>query len=621
MRSIFDSSRRAGGRSRDRRELRHAAPDVDVASDGPRRPRTARTPTSRRSSSTRRLVGNADQCRRFDPRHACIARRQVALTTATIVGMTETGSVDLGTFTQTPRYKADRRSRSAASSARAFATRRSAATCSRSTRRTRRSTASSSSPSRPTASAQRHGTRAHQHRRRAARCTIVVADERRQHPGGRRSQRRRARAASRRRRPHRHSRPGRSELADEARHDVRRRSTPALRGTSRSRPSRAFRSTRRCAAASPSRRPRVDVDRQPGSAAPVVGVRPLGERRAAARHAERAAEERVRRFGQRQGDRRRHRDRRPDHSRQHERGHSDATPSCCRRRSTRTCRQNVALNLPPSQQGKKLGITAFADRPGRTHRVRGAAHRRARRRATSPTRSIDSTLVVFGHTYPLPQPGHRSATSPSTRRAATSSCRTRRSTCSRCGRTRRRKGFAPNGIAVGSLPWGLFVSNNPDTLLVANSGGTNISRVFIGSSDAAALQEDLANRILTRNTYIFTDHECRRTRTPARSGSRRPARSATRIARSTSRSRRGGRIFYSTRPTPTRRRDHPLARSELPVPDPRQIWQYGNVHDGTDQTYALFNVDSIAHRRGAAVVARRRTRCSSGITRTASAPA
>jgi hypothetical protein len=63
--------------------------------------------------------------------------------------------------------------------------------------------------------------------------------------------------------------------------------------------------------------------------------------------------------------------------------------------------------------------------------------------------------------------------------------------------------FDSLGVAVGSLPWGLFVSNNPDTLLVANSGGTNLSRVFLGSGDARTIHEDLAARMLTRNAYIF----------------------------------------------------------------------------------------------------------------------
>jgi hypothetical protein len=56
-----------------------------------------------------------------------------------------------------------------------------------------------------------------------------------------------------------------------------------------------------------------------------------------------------------------------------------------------------------------------------------------------------------------------------------------------------------------------------------------------------------------------------------------------------------GRIYYSTRPTQTA----PAGTirwldPSLPVPDPRQIWQYGTMSKSTTQTYALFNVDSIA---------------------------
>jgi len=58
---------------------------------------------------------------------------------------------------------------------------------------------------------------------------------------------------------------------------------------------------------------------------------------------------------------------------------------------------------------------------------------------------------------------------------------------------------------------------------------------------------------------------------------------------------KGGRIFYSTRPTETA----PAGTlrwldPSLPVPDPRQIWQYGSIIPGQTELYALFNVDSVA---------------------------
>jgi hypothetical protein len=58
---------------------------------------------------------------------------------------------------------------------------------------------------------------------------------------------------------------------------------------------------------------------------------------------------------------------------------------------------------------------------------------------------------------------------------------------------------------------------------------------------------------------------------------------------------KGGRIFFSTRPTASA----PASTirwldPSLPVPDPRQIWQYGTFINTTEQVYALFNVDSVA---------------------------
>src|SRR5207237_5989793 len=110
----------------------------------------------------------------------------------------------------------------------------------------------------------------------------------------------------------------------------------------------------------------------------------------------------------------------------------------------------------------------------------------------------------------------------------------------------------------------------------------------------SALHEDLAHRILTRNTYTFSvtvqrDENTGKIRLTAQgpfSYSDRPQY----IAQST-----GGRIFYSTRPTTTA----PAGTirwldTSLPVPDPRQIWQYGVQPKGTEQTYAMVNVDSLA---------------------------
>jgi hypothetical protein len=254
---------------------------------------------------------------------------------------------------------------------------------------------------------------------------------------------------------------------------------------------------------------------------------------------------------------------------------------------------NVPLNLAPSLQGKKLGVTAFAvDQAGRVGyavpATKGAAE------GNLNLALIDSTLVVYGRTYRMPHDGTIGDVVVDAARGNVFLSNTEFNLLELWQNSTSTKGFAPNGIAVGSLPWGMFISNNPDTLLVANSGGTNISRVYIGSTIAQNLHEDLAHRILTRSTYTFSvtiqrDENTGKIRLTAQgpfSYSDRPRY----IAQST-----GGRIFYSTRPTQTA----PAGTirwldPSLPVPDPRQIWQYGIQTKGSEQTYALFNVDSIA---------------------------
>ncbi|HEX3867974.1 MAG TPA: hypothetical protein VHV78_14530, partial [Gemmatimonadaceae bacterium] len=254
--------------------------------------------------------------------------------------------------------------------------------------------------------------------------------------------------------------------------------------------------------------------------------------------------------------------------------------------------QNVGLNLPASQQGKKLGITAFAiDQAGRVGYAVPSTQGTPQGDINSAI--VDSTLVVYGRTFALPHQGTIADIAVDAGRGNVFLSNTNFNLLEVWQSTAASKGFA-QGVAVGSLPWGLAISNNPDTLLVANSGGTNISRVFIGSKDATQLREDLLHRILTRNSYLFTitvqkdenTGKIRLTATGPISYSDRPQY----IAQST-----GGRIFYSTTPTATA----PAGTlrwldPSLPVPDPQQIWQYGTFIQSTDQVYTLFNVDSIA---------------------------
>ena len=58
--------------------------------------------------------------------------------------------------------------------------------------------------------------------------------------------------------------------------------------------------------------------------------------------------------------------------------------------------------------------------------------------------------------------------------------------------------------AVGSEPWGLTLNRAGDTLMVANSGGTNISMVRLGATDGSDTPlEDPLTRLLTPDVVLF----------------------------------------------------------------------------------------------------------------------
>jgi hypothetical protein len=155
-------------------------------------------------------------------------------------------------------------------------------------------------------------------------------------------------------------------------------------------------------------------------------------------------------------------------------------------------------------------------------------------------------------------------------------------------------------VSVGSMPWGMTLDNSGSLLLVANSGGTNISKVSLLS-----LTE--TGRVKTSNEYLFdvtysvveAQKDSSGNPIPGTSGfkfgvtgpfdySDRPQF----IAQSAS-----GALYYSTRPTSAskpgtlRRLDNFLdARSE-----PRQIWQYGSVARGH---WVVINADWVYRQLG-----------------------
>src|SRR5205085_2192251 len=114
----------------------------------------------------------------------------------------------------------------------------------------------------------------------------------------------------------------------------------------------------------------------------------------------------------------------------------------------------------------------------------------------------DSTQIVYGQTYTMPLAGTVGDVAVDSLRGnvfLSNKSHNRLEVWTNTTRT-----FDPNGITVGSQPWGMTTTAlSPDSLLVANSGGTNISKVCIANCSGGAMAEDLAQRILTRGVYVF----------------------------------------------------------------------------------------------------------------------
>ena len=139
-------------------------------------------------------------------------------------------------------------------------------------------------------------------------------------------------------------------------------------------------------------------------------------------------------------------------------------------------------------------------------------------------------------------------------------------------------------VSVGAQPWGMVIDNSGSFLLVANSGGTNISRVDLGSRIETG-------RIKTANAYIYnvawskdlTSGGYKYSVSAPIDYSDRPQF----IAQSAS-----GALYYSTRPT-TEATPGTLRRIDNfldPRAEPRQIWQYGSVARGS---WVILNADAV----------------------------
>ncbi|MBC7788514.1 MAG: hypothetical protein H7Z74_01100 [Anaerolineae bacterium] len=253
--------------------------------------------------------------------------------------------------------------------------------------------------------------------------------------------------------------------------------------------------------------------------------------------------------------------------------------------------QALPLNVPAQFVGQKVYVRSFAyDAGGRIGY--SVASNVTNPQGTLSNARPDTALVVYGRTFQLPSGGLVGDIAVDTLRA--------RAFLSNISFDRLEvwenstQLFNSKKIAVGSDPWGMFIDNSGNELLVANSGGTNISRVQISGSTVASVNEVAGRRIKTPNAYV-ADIEASldgagvaRFKVTIVDYSDRPQY----IAQSV-----GGDIYYSTKPTPSAP-DGTIRRymTNTPVPDVQQIWQYGSY--GADGHIVIINADSIGVRTG-----------------------
>jgi hypothetical protein len=173
--------------------------------------------------------------------------------------------------------------------------------------------------------------------------------------------------------------------------------------------------------------------------------------------------------------------------------------------------KGISFNLATKWQGKRISISAFArDSAGK---IGWAVPVGTNTPVTDTTKMArDTALVVYGRTYPLPASRDGLIADVVVDQARGNVF------LSNIGASRLEvwqestRSFDPTGIFVGSQPWGMALSRTAvakDTMYVANSGGTNFSRVYIGAATPSGMKEDLAHRIETRISLLYKITEAR----------------------------------------------------------------------------------------------------------------
>jgi len=146
-----------------------------------------------------------------------------------------------------------------------------------------------------------------------------------------------------------------------------------------------------------------------------------------------------------------------------------------------------------------------------------------------------------------------------------------------------------DAVSVGSQPWGMFINNAGNRLIVANSGGTNISFVDI-SGATMPTREQISERLLTPNLGLFnvrvetTDVGTRYTVTRFDFSDRPQF-----IAQDNT-----GRLLYSTEPTAAAAGGTVrVVDTSLPRQETRLLYTRDAIIE-SDNTTAIAHIDSIA---------------------------
>ena len=243
--------------------------------------------------------------------------------------------------------------------------------------------------------------------------------------------------------------------------------------------------------------------------------------------------------------------------------------------------RRVAWSVPITLRGRGLFVVAYAVDQA-NHKGYAVASGTNVPVSNEAAGKHDPTVYAFGHTTALPvgSLGADIAVDTVRARVYVSNITKNQLEAFDYGATISQR--AP--VSVGAQPWGMAIDNSGSLLLVANSGGTNISQV-----DLVTPRE--SGRVKTANAYIYdvswskdlTSGGYKYNVSAPIDYSDRPQF----IAQSAS-----GALYYSTRPT-TEATPGTLRRIDNfldPRAEPRQIWQYGAVARGH---WLILNADAV----------------------------